>query len=230
MFERFTDRARRVLVLGQEEARLLGHPFIGTEHILLGLLAEQDGVAARALTVVGVTLEPARERVGSIIGRMGAGGSTGSPPFTPRAKKVLEYSLREALHLGHHYIGTEHILLGLLREGEGVACQVLVGLGADLNRVRQETLLLMGVTGDPSEMRPSVAQESMVWAEAGRELREAIAEMAAEPAPEILRRYLAGELSDEELGDGSVTRALAEALLRQQDLLLRLARRFLPEH
>ena len=131
MFERFTDRARRVLVLAQEEARLLNHSFIGTEHILLGLIHEGEGVAAKALEQLGVSLEAVREKVEETIGLSGT-APTGSPPFTPRAKKVLELSLREALQLGHNYIGTEHMLLGLVREGEGVAAQVLVSLGADL--------------------------------------------------------------------------------------------------
>jgi hypothetical protein len=140
VFERFTDRARRVLVLAQEEARILQHDFIGTEHILLGLIHEGDGVAARALEALDVTLEAVRERVEETIG---SSVPSGSPPFTPRAKKVLELSLREALQLGHSYIGTEHLLLGLVREGEGVAAQVLVSLGIDLGRVRQQVIQLM---------------------------------------------------------------------------------------
>ena len=124
MFERFTDRARRVLVLAQEEARLLNHSFIGTEHILLGLIHEGEGVAAKALESLGISLEAVREKVEETIGLAGT-APTGSPPFTPRAKKVLELSLREALQLGHSYIGTEHMLLGLVREGEGVAATVL---------------------------------------------------------------------------------------------------------
>ncbi len=142
MFERFTDRARRVLVLAQEEARLLNHSFIGTEHILLGLIHEGEGVAAKALESLGISLEAVREKVEETIGPAGS-APTGSPPFTPRAKKVLELSLREALQLGHNYIGTEHMLLGLVREGEGVAAQVLVSLGADLSRVRHEVLQLL---------------------------------------------------------------------------------------
>ena len=135
MFERFTDRARRVVVLAQEEARMLNHNYIGTEHILLGLIHEGEGVAAQALTSLGISLEAVRQQVEEIIGQ-GQEAPSGHIPFTPRAKKVLELSLREALQLGHNYIGTEHILLGLIREGEGVAAQVLVRLGADLNRVR----------------------------------------------------------------------------------------------
>src|SRR5271167_1183385 len=147
VFERFTDRARRVLVLAQEEARLLNHSFIGTEHILLGLIHEGEGVAAKALEQLGVSLEAVREKVEETIGLSGT-APTGSPPFTPRAKKVLELSLREALQLGHNYIGTEHMLLGLVREGEGVAAQVLVSLGADLARVRQQVIqLLSGYQG-----------------------------------------------------------------------------------
>ena len=147
MFERFTDRARRVVVLAQEEARLLNHNYIGTEHILLGLIHEGEGVAAKALESLGISLESVREQVQEIIGQ-GQQAPSGHIPFTPRAKKVLELSLREALQLGHNYIGTEHILLGLIREGEGVAAQVLIKLGADLNRVRQQVLqLLSGYQG-----------------------------------------------------------------------------------
>ena len=147
MFERFTDRARRVVVLAQEEARMLSHNYIGTEHILLGLIHEGDGIAAKALESLGVSLEAVRAQVEEIIGQ-GQQAPSGHIPFTPRAKKVLELSLREALQLGHNYIGTEHILLGLIREGEGVAAQVLHKLGADLNRVRQQVIqLLSGYQG-----------------------------------------------------------------------------------
>src|SRR5680860_1468671 len=147
MFERFTDRARRVVVLAQEEARMLNHNYIGTEHILLGLIHEGEGVAAKALESMNISLESVRNQVTEIIGR-GQTAPAGHIPFTPRAKKVLELSLREALQLGHNYIGTEHILLGLIREGEGVAAQVLKKLGADLNRVRQQVIqLLSGYAG-----------------------------------------------------------------------------------
>jgi len=142
MFERFTDRARRVVVLAQEEARMLNHNYIGTEHILLGLIHEGEGVAAKALTSLGISLEAVRQQVEEIIGQ-GQQAPSGHIPFTPRAKKVLELSLREALQLGHNYIGTEHILLGLIREGEGIAAQVLVRLGADLNRVRVQVIHLV---------------------------------------------------------------------------------------
>ena len=142
MFERFTDRARRVVILAQEEARVLGHDHIGTEHILLGLIHEGEGVAAKALESLGISLDAVRQQVEEIIGQ-GQQAPSGHIPFTPRAKKVLELSLREALQLGHNYIGTEHILLGLIREGDGVAAQVLVKLGADLNRVRQQVIQLL---------------------------------------------------------------------------------------
>ena len=136
MFERFTDRARRVVVLAQEEARMRNHNYIGTEHILLGLIYEGKGVAAQALESLGITQQAVRQQVDEIIGR-GHQAPSGHIPFTPRAKKVLKLSLGEAMQLGHHYIGTEHILLSLIREGEGVAAQVLVGLGADLDRARE---------------------------------------------------------------------------------------------
>ena len=163
MFERFTDRARRVVVLAQEEARLLNHSYIGTEHILLGLIHEGEGVAAKALESLGISLEAVRSQVEEIIGQGGSSPS-GHIPFTPRAKKVLELSLREALQLGHNYIGTEHILLGLIREGEGVAAQVLVKLGADLSRVRQQVIQLLsgyqgpsGSSGGRGEQTPASA-------------------------------------------------------------------------
>jgi len=139
VFERFTDRARRVVVLAQEESRMLSHNFIGTEHILLGLIHEGQGVAALTLESLGISLEAVRRQVEQIIGQ-GQATPTGHIPFTPRAKKVLELSLRESLQLGANYIGTEHILLGLIREGEGVAAQVLQTLGADLSRVRQAVI------------------------------------------------------------------------------------------
>ena len=160
MFERFTDRARRVLVLAQEEARELNHAFIGTEHILLGLIREGEGVAAKALDALGVTFEAVREKVEEAIGS-NANPTPGSPPFTPRAKKVLELSLREALQLGHSYIGTEHMLLGLVREGDGVAAQVLVQLGADLGRVRQQVIQMMsGQPGKEAGAAPSSSAKS----------------------------------------------------------------------
>jgi ATP-dependent Clp protease ATP-binding subunit ClpC len=139
VFERFTDRARRVVVLAQEESRMLSHNFIGTEHILLGLIHEGQGVAALTLESLDISLEAVRRQVEQIIGQ-GQAAPTGHIPFTPRAKKVLELALREAIQLGANHIGTEHILLGLIREGDGVAAQVLRNLGADLSRVRQAVI------------------------------------------------------------------------------------------
>jgi ATP-dependent Clp protease ATP-binding subunit ClpC len=168
MFERFTDRARRVVVLAQEEARMLNHNYIGTEHILLGLIHEGEGVAAKALESMNISLEAVRNEVTNIIGR-GQTSPAGHIPFTPRAKKVLELSLREALQLGHNYIGTEHILLGLIREGEGVAAQVLQKLGADLNRVRQQVIqLLSGYSGtEPGKAGAGVGEGSTGGAREG---------------------------------------------------------------
>jgi ATP-dependent Clp protease ATP-binding subunit ClpC len=190
VFERFTDRARRVVVLAQEEARLLNHNYIGTEHILLGLIHEGEGVAAKALESLGISLEAVRAQVEEIIGHGGSAPS-GHIPFTPRAKKVLELSLREALQLGHNYIGTEHILLGLIREGEGVAAQVLVKLGADLSRVRQQVIqLLSGYSGGkespgtgapgagPSENQPS---GSLVLDQFGRNLTQLARDKKLDP-------------------------------------------------
>ena len=151
MFERFTEKARRVVVYAQEEARMLNQNYIGTEHLLLGLIREQDGIAAKALESLNISLEDVHAQVEDLIGR-GTFVPTGHIPFTPRAKKVLELSLREALQLGHNYIGTEHILLGLIREGEGVAAQVLLNLGADLEKVRSAVIqLLSGHYGKPTE-------------------------------------------------------------------------------
>src|ERR671915_1671237 len=182
MFERFTEKARRVVVLAQEEARMLNHNYIGTEHILLGLIHEGEGVAAKALESLGISLEAVRQKVEEIIGQ-GQQAPSGHIPFTPRAKKVLELSLREALQLGHNYIGTEHILLGLIREGEGVAAQVLQKLGADLNRVRQQVIqLLSGYTGGKetvsSEQTP---QGSMVLDQFGRNLTQLARETKLDP-------------------------------------------------
>ena len=185
MFERFTDRARRVVVLAQEEARMLNHNYIGTEHILLGLIHEGEGVAAKGLESLGISLEAVRSQVEEIIGQ-GQQAPSGHIPFTPRAKKVLELSLREALQLGHNYIGTEHILLGLIREGEGVAAQVLVKLGADLNRVRQQVIQLLSgyqgkeavAAGGPAEGQPST---SLVLDQFGRNLTQAAREGKLDP-------------------------------------------------
>src|SRR4051812_17442220 len=155
MFERFTDRARHSVVLAQEEARRLGHTYIGTEHLLLGLLRESDGLAAKALTTLGIGVANVRAEIIDIIGE-GSDPPTGHIPFTPRSKKVLELSLREALQLGDNFIGTEHILLGLVREGEGVAAQVLVARGADLDRVRATVMsALPGWSGGSAGREPT---------------------------------------------------------------------------
>jgi dihydroneopterin aldolase len=143
MFERFTDRARRAVVLAQVEARLLDHGYVGTEHLLLGLIAEEEGVAARVLAELGVDQDATRQRVFEVIGE-GHGPAKSHIPFTPRAKKVMELSLRTALEMGHNYIGTEHILLGLLRDGDGVGAQILVASGADLSTVREKVVELVG--------------------------------------------------------------------------------------
>jgi ATP-dependent Clp protease ATP-binding subunit ClpC len=159
MLERFTGRARRVVVLAQEEASVLNHDCVGTGHILLGLIHEGEGTAARALESLGISLEVVRQQVEEIIGK-GQQARSGSIPFTARAKKVLELSLREALGLGHDYIGAEHILLGLIREGEDVAAEVLVKLGADLNRVRQQVIqLLHGDQGKEPAGAPAAPPE-----------------------------------------------------------------------
>ncbi len=142
MFERFTEKARQVVVLAQEEARALEHNYIGTEHILLGLLREEEGLAARVLESLGITVEEVRAQVARIVGQ-GDEVTSGQIPFTPRAKKVLELSLREALSLGHNYIGTEHILLGLVRENEGVAAAILLDLGAGAEKIRNEIIRML---------------------------------------------------------------------------------------
>ena len=181
----FTPRAKKVLELSLREALQLGHNYIGTEHILLGLIHEGEGVAAKGLESLGISLEAVRAQVEEIIGQ-GQQAPSGHIPFTPRAKKVLELSLREALQLGHNYIGTEHILLGLIREGEGVAAQVLVKLGADLNRVRQQVIQLLSgyqgkeavTQGGPAEGTPST---SLVLDQFGRNLTAAAREGKLDP-------------------------------------------------
>ena len=186
MFDRVTDRARPVIVLAQDEARMLNHNYIGTEHILLGLIHEGEGVAAKALEALGISLEAVREQVEEIIGQ-GQQAPTGHIPFTPRAKKVLELSMREALQINHPYIGTEHILLGLIREGEGVAAQVLIKLGADLNRVRNQVLqLLSGFQGKEAATSgaPETSQQqqgSSILDQFGRNLTQAARENKLDP-------------------------------------------------
>ncbi len=231
MFERFTDRARRVVVLAQEEARMLNHNYIGTEHILLGLIHEGEGVAAKALESLGISLEAVRSQVEEIIGQ-GQQAPSGHIPFTPRAKKVLELSLREALQLGHNYIGTEHILLGLIREGEGVAAQVLAKLGADLARVRQQVIQLLSgyqgketvATGGPAEGTPST---SLILDQFGRNLTQAAREGKLDPVigrekeiervMQVLSRRTKNNpvlIGEPGVGKTAVVEGLAQAIVR----------------
>jgi ATP-dependent Clp protease ATP-binding subunit ClpC len=232
MFERFTDRARRVVVLAQEEARMLNHNYIGTEHILLGLIHEGEGVAAKALESLGISLEAVRQQVEEIIGQ-GQQAPSGHIPFTPRAKKVLELSLREALQLGHNYIGTEHILLGLIREGEGVAAQVLVKLGADLNRVRQQVIQLLSgysqgkeaaTAGAPAEGTPAT---SLVLDQFGRNLTQSAREGKLDPVigrekeiervMQVLSRRTKNNpvlIGEPGVGKTAVVEGLAQAIVR----------------
>ncbi len=221
MFERFTDRARRVVVLAQEEARLLDHGYIGTEHILLGLIHEGDGVAGRVLLKMGISVEAVRERVTSIVGK-GDGAPVGHIPFTPRSKKVLELALREALALKHNYIGTEHILLGILREGDGLAAEVLVDLGADLLTARQEVVRMIGPMTPKGGMR--------AYPEVGRGVATPAANMVAGQARRLAQgarvgsqHYLLGLLNEERslaakvLSSLGVTREAVEAKLEELD-------------
>jgi ATP-dependent Clp protease ATP-binding subunit ClpC len=188
VFERFTNRARRVVVLAQEEARMLNHNYIGTEHILLGLSHEGEGVAAQTLQSLGISLRQVRQEVEAIIGQ-GQSAPSAHIPFTPRAKKVLELALREALQLNHDYIGTEHILLGVVREGEGVAAQILLRLGADLPRVRREVIALLPGRQDV-EVRPGEAarfdpkeraRKAAERTRRARELAQRLAEAVGDP-------------------------------------------------
>jgi ATP-dependent Clp protease ATP-binding subunit ClpC len=185
VFERFTERARQVIVLAQDEARALKHNYIGTEHLLLGLLREEEGLAARVLESFEITVEEVRAQVARIVGQ-GDEVTGGQIPFTPRSKKILELSLREAISLGHNYIGTEHILLGLMREGEGVAVQILLDLGAGPSTVRDELLRMLsgarGETGQPS--RPMRDPRQLSWEYAVRTL-----EGATETWPEQLTAW-----------------------------------------
>jgi ATP-dependent Clp protease ATP-binding subunit ClpA len=210
MFERFTDRARRVIVLAQEEARLLNHNYIGTEHLLLGLAHEGEGVAAMALESLGISPEAVRAQVEEIIGQ-GQRAPTGHIPITPRAKKVFELSHREALQLGHNYIGTEHILLGLLREGEGVAAQVLVKLGADLSRVRQQVIqLLSGYAGGQEIAEQAGARTRLVRMTVPDDLREAEEQLAQ------VRRDKEAAIDAEDFEQAAVLRDQERQLLRRR--------------
>lgn len=180
MFEKYTDRARRVIVLAQDEARTLKHNYIGTEHLLLGLIYEGQGVAALALKSLGLSLGGVRAQVLDIIGE-GEVAPEGHIPFTPRAKKVLELSLREALQLGHNHIGSEHILLGLIREGEGVAAQILVASGAELNKVRQKVIEILSALQPPPPPKP-LRQLVLAVTSAERALEQARRELAVAAA------------------------------------------------
>ena len=180
MFERFTERSRQVVVLAQDEARRLRHNYIGTEHILLGLLRDQEGLAARVLDSFQVTVEEVRAQVARIVGE-GEEVTTGQIPFTPRTKKVLELSLREALSLGHNYIGTEHILLGIVRENEGVAARILLDFGADAERVRNEVIRMLSDPGRTSMETASAVSESSGRFELGPPLELSEWPRAADP-------------------------------------------------
>jgi ATP-dependent Clp protease ATP-binding subunit ClpA len=198
-----------VVVLAQEEARLLNHNYLGTEHLLLGLVSEGQGVAATALESLGISLEAVRAQVEEIIGQ-GQRAPTGHIPFTPRAKTVLELSLREAQQLGHNYIGTEHILLGLIREGEGVAAQVLVKLGADLSRVRQQVIqLLSGYAGGAAAAEQAGARTRLVRMTVPVELREAEEQLAQ------VRRQKEAAIEAEDFERAAALRDAERQLLRR---------------
>jgi ATP-dependent Clp protease ATP-binding subunit ClpA len=205
VFERFTDRARRVVVLAQEEARLLNHNYVGTEHLLLGLIHEGEGVAAKALELLGIRLEVVRAQVEEIVGR-GQRAPTGHIPFTPRAKTVLVLSLREAKQLGHDYIGTEHILLGLLREGEGVAAHVLVKLGADLSRARRQVIGLL--SGDAVGGEEAAARTRLVRMTVPDDLLEAQEQFAQ------VRREKEAAIDAEDFDQAAALRDKEQQLLR----------------
>ena len=228
MFERFSDRARRVVVLAQEESRMLSHNYIGTEHLLLGLLHEGEGGAARALESLGISLEAARQQVEEIIGQ-GKQTQSGHIPFTPRAKMVLELSLREVQQLGDNYIGTEHILLGLVREGGGVGAQILVNLGADLKQVRRQVIQLRtlpaGGTATSAVSTEAPAPAAPAPLPAGQDERRAIV-LAQEEARMLNHGYvgtehlLLGLLHDSEGGAATTLTALGISLETVRQRLL----------
>jgi ATP-dependent Clp protease ATP-binding subunit ClpC len=180
MFERFTEKAIKVIMLAQEEARRLGHNFVGTEQILLGLIGEGTGIAAKVLKSMGVNLKDARVEVEKIIGR-GSGFVAVEIPFTPRAKRVLELSLEEARQLGHNYIGTEHLLLGLIREGEGVAARVLENLALDLTKIRTQVIRLLGDTAEATTGNPQNKGKTPTLEEFGSNLTQKAAEGKLDP-------------------------------------------------
>ncbi len=224
MFERFTEPARQVVVLAQDEARTLQHNYIGTEHILLGLLREEDGIAARALESLGITIEEVRGQVARIVGR-GDEVPHGQIPFTPRAKKVLELALREALSLGHQYIGTEHLLLGLGRENEGVAMRILSAFGANAEKIRNEIIRALSAPRRPADPRlvselESIAREKEAALEAQQFERAA---MLRDRERSLQRRLSGGQSELREGGWEDVTiggrRSLAEHVLEGTPLL-----------
>nr|WP_320410934.1 ATP-dependent Clp protease ATP-binding subunit [Candidatus Hakubella thermalkaliphila] len=229
MFERFTERARKVVVQAQEEARKLNQNYIGTEHLLLGLIHERDGVASKALTNLGIRPEDTRRGVIDIVG-IGETEPVGHIPFTPRAKKVLELSLREALQMGHNYIGTEHILLGLIREGEGVAARVLQNLGADAERVRAQIMeLLRGSLGTTETGAPQTAKSSKLLNQFGRNLTTLARENKLDPVigrrkeiervMQILSRRTKnnpGLIGEPGVGKTAVVEGLAQAIVANE--------------
>ncbi len=187
MFERFTERARQVVVLAQEEARTLKHNYIGTEHILLGLLREEEGLAARVLESLDITVERVRGQVVRIVGS-GEEVTSGQIPFTPRAKKVLELALREALSLGHNYIGTEHILLGLVRENEGVAARILLDFDADSEKIRNEVIRMLSGPRRPARAARAARRPVPPARGRGQEVLEAARPVRAQPDEARRRR------------------------------------------
>ena len=212
MFERFTDRARRVLVLAQDEARMLEHNFLGTEHILLGLLLEGGGVGAKALQELGADPDGLRARITQVVPTGAPGTASGAPPFTPRSKKVLELALREALQLHHNYIGTEHLLLGLIQEGEGVAAQVLVAAGLDLSSVRAKVLALLAGHAPTNPFGRTTPAGTQLATRA-----RALAGAEAVGSHHVLLGILddRGSLAARVLGSLGVTREAVEARVRE---------------
>jgi ATP-dependent Clp protease ATP-binding subunit ClpA len=205
VFERFTERARQVVVLAQDEARVLKHNYIGTEHLLLGLLREDEGLAARALESMEITIEEVRDQVRRIVGEGDEPLVTGQIPFTPRAKKVLELSLREAMSLGHNYIGTEHILLGIVRENEGVAARILLDFDADADKIRNEVFRMLGGAGKRSGGPPWPGPRGVVpELERIRALKDAAIEKG--------QFERAAELRDRERKLGSAAARVAEGV------------------
>jgi ATP-dependent Clp protease ATP-binding subunit ClpC len=211
VFERFTERSRQVVVLAQDEARRLRHNYIGTEHILLGLLRDQEGLAARVLDSFQVTVEEVRAQVARIVGE-GEEVTIGQIPFTPRTKRVLELSLREAMSLGHNYIGTEHILLGIVRENEGVAARILLDFGADAEKVRNEVIRMLSGPGRRSMETAGAVSESSGRFELGPPLELSEWPRAADPLRMFTPRRRAGRWDSASLVVGWTLFAVAAGL------------------